>query len=300
MVIKPHHQHVSRSGVVTLPYLDNWAYPRSNLADLARSLSSTFGLDPPLFTKVASLGNALDGLSLASQTSSSHVSPLSSTSNMSDYPSTSRSPSHSSSRASSSTSSPSTSTHSSQRSHKQYIDPSEVFRQNAIKALSERMKLGIEEHQRLCEADMKRLTETETQLKIRRKKILLAVDRQQREQEALEHKLQFIRTNTDFVETWLSNNCKVNTGEIDIDDVFVPCDGLSKKLLENSSADLALEDVLYSLDKAVQKGVMPVDVYLRHVRTISWEQFFHRATSMKIEAVQRQEKISTLAARYAL
>ncbi|KAI5080176.1 hypothetical protein GOP47_0005655 [Adiantum capillus-veneris] len=295
MVIKPHHQHVSKSGVVSLPYLVNWAYPNSNLADLARSLSRIFGLDPPLFTKVASLKNAIDEFSLASQTSSSHSSPLSSTSNMNDYSFLS---------PSSSTSSPSSSssTEDLQMSHNQYIDPSEVFRQNAIKALSARMKLGLAEHQSMRDADMKKLTATEAQLKTRHKKIMLAVDRQQREREALEHKLQILRTNIDVVETWLgANNCKLHhCGEIDVDDVFVPCDALSNQMLKNKSADLALDDVLYSLDKAVHQGVMPMDAYLRHVRTIAREQFFYRATSMKIEAIQRQEQISSIAARYTV
>lgn len=149
------------------------------------------------------------------------------------------------------------------------------------------------------DADVKKLAAIEAQLKTRHKKIMLAVDRQQREQEALEQKLQFIRTNINLVETWLASNNKFQGGKIDIDGVFVPYDALSIQMLENASADLAVEDVLYSLDKAVQQGCMPVDAYLKHVRVIAREQFFYRATTMKIEALQRQAQISNMAARYA-
>ena len=48
--IKHHHPYVSSSGLVTVPYLQNWIYPTSNLVDLALDLSLTFGREPPLFS----------------------------------------------------------------------------------------------------------------------------------------------------------------------------------------------------------------------------------------------------------
>lgn len=48
--IKLHHPYVSSSGLVTVPYLQNWIYPTSNLVDLALDLSLTFGREPPLFS----------------------------------------------------------------------------------------------------------------------------------------------------------------------------------------------------------------------------------------------------------
>ena len=118
----------------------------------------------------------------------------------------------------------------------------------------------------------------------------------QREKEALEHQLQLILTNTDVLETWIEENKKSNM-EFDIDDVFEPCDALSKQLLECTCADLALEDIFYALDRAMQEGTIPVDAYLKHVRSLAREQFFHKAMAEKVRAIQAQTQIDIMAAR---
>ncbi|KAK9065454.1 hypothetical protein SSX86_014853 [Deinandra increscens subsp. villosa] len=50
MVIRRSHPFVNQSGLVWIPYLEDWVFPSSNLVDLARDLSSYFGIDPPLYS----------------------------------------------------------------------------------------------------------------------------------------------------------------------------------------------------------------------------------------------------------
>jgi ESCRT-I complex subunit TSG101 len=118
----------------------------------------------------------------------------------------------------------------------------------------------------------------------------------QREKEALEHQLQLVLTNTDVLETWVEANKKADV-EFDIDHAFEPCDALSKQLLECTSADLALEDIFYALDRAVQEGAIAVDAYLKHVRSLAREQFFHKALAERVRTVQAQTQIDMMAAR---
>ena len=47
---------------------------------------------------------------------------------------------------------------------------------------------------------------------------------------------------------------------------IVPADVLSKQALEAQAEDLALEDTLYSLDKALQEGVLISETYMKQVR----------------------------------
>ncbi|CAA6655358.1 unnamed protein product [Spirodela intermedia] len=54
--------------------------------------------------------------------------------------------------------------------------------------------------------------------------------------------------------------------ELDVDELFEPCDPLSKQLIECTAADMALEDTFYSLDKSVQEGAIPLDMYLKSIR----------------------------------
>ncbi|XP_031503053.1 protein ELC-like [Nymphaea colorata] len=81
------------------------------------------------------------------------------------------------------------------------------------------------------------------------------------------------------------------------DDVFEPCDPLSRQMLECIAFDRAIEDTFYSLDEAMRQGVIPFDAYMRNIRALSREQFLHRATSAKVMAAQMQSVITSMASR---
>lgn len=53
--------------------------------------------------------------------------------------------------------------------------------------------------------------------------------------------------------------------EIDPESVIVPADALCAQALEAQAEDMALEDTLYALDKALQQGVVDHDAYLKQV-----------------------------------
>lgn len=116
------------------------------------------------------------------------------------------------------------------------------------------------------------------------------------EKEGLESELQITLTNTDVLEGWLRVNDKGLTN-VNVDDVFEPADAPSRQLLECTASDLAIEDILYSLDKGAQDMVIPVDTYLKHVRVLSREQFFHRATAQRIRQMQMSAQINNMASR---
>lgn len=112
----------------------------------------------------------------------------------------------------------------------------------------------------------------------------------------MEYQLQATLTNTEILENWLRANDKGVT-HVDIDDVFEPVDMLSKQLLECQASDLAIEDILYAIDKGAQEMVIPFEAYLKHVRVLAREQFTHRATTHKIRQMQVSSQIETMAAR---
>lgn len=177
--------------------------------------------------------------------------------------------------------------------------PSDVFRRNAINALVERLKLDTSELRKTREVDMDKLFIAQSQLKQKREQLTQGMEQMQQEKEGLERQLKIIRTNTDMLGSWLKTHSELRQ-DIDVDDAFEPCDALSKQMLECTSLDLSLEDVIYSLDKAVQEGSIPVDVYLKQVRSLAREQFFHRAISAKILAAQQQIQVSNMAAWHGL
>ena len=67
----------------------------------------------------------------------------------------------------------------------------------------------------------------------------------------------------------VSHHCErsvVCAGDIDPDAAIVPADVLSRQALEGQAEDLALEDALYSLDKALQANVLQPDAYIKQAR----------------------------------
>ncbi|MCO5608964.1 hypothetical protein L7F22_063182 [Adiantum nelumboides] len=318
MIIKRPHRYVDPSGLVSVPYLQNWVYPRSNLVELVRSLSLAFGQDPPLYSKPAYQSmNPPHGMGMGAMMS--QTPPSASTAPSGLQPRASMSPGHGVGAYPPSTSmsqipstspyggSPSTFSphhayppyrHTTLSSHApaRTDPPSEVFKRNAINTLVERFQRDVTEMRKAKEMEMDKLANVQGILRQREEISKKGLQELSHEKEALEQQLQTVLTNTDVLETWVKGNKKSDT-DVDIDNAFEPCDALSKQLLECTSSDLAIEDVLYSLDKAVQEGVMPVDLYLKHVRTFSREQFFHRATAVKVRAAQAQLQVAAIAGR---
>ncbi|KAI3681343.1 hypothetical protein L6452_36135 [Arctium lappa] len=284
MIIKRQHAFVNPSGLVSIPYLQNWVYPSSNLVDLARNLSHYFGLDPPLYSQ------RRPNPSFNPPSGSSMVSPSGSISSGSirpaipprSYPPSPYGAAAGSGRVSATE------------------DPGEVYRRNAITKLVENVHTDVEELRKKRQTEMEGMFTAQAVLRQREEELLQGMREMQYEKEALEQQLQMVLMNTDVLEGWVRDNDGKLGGiaaNVNADDAFEPSDLLSKQMLDCTSSDIAIEDVIYALDKAVQDGSIPFDLYLRNVRLLSREQFFHRATSAKVRAAQMQAQVSNMASR---
>lgn len=284
MIIKRPHPHVNPSGLVSVPYLQNWIYPSSNLVDLIRQLSLVFARDPPLYSQRRP----------PSATPNPNPSPSPSISpSPSPGPNFGLTPGYSIPPPRSYPPSP----YGSQRV--QTDDPNEVFKRNAVNKLVEMAHLDIAALRKSREAEVEGLFNAQAVLRQREEQLNQGLKEMQDEKEGLEQQLQMVLMNADVLEDWLRvNEGKVNLGSsLDVDDAFECTDPLSKQMLECTASDLAIEDAVYSLDKAAQEGAIPFDQYLRNVRLLSREQFFYRATGIKVRAVQMQAQVASMAAR---
>lgn len=75
----------------------------------------------------------------------------------------------------------------------------------------------------------------------------------------------------DKLTDWVAETNGVRGGEGE--EAFEVIDGK----LDDWAADLAIEDLLYGLDKAVENGVSDFQTYIGLVRKLAREQFVHRA-----------------------
>lgn len=274
MVVKPNHPFVDRDGSVHAPYLRSWVYPSSNLLDLVRSLSHLFGQDPPLYTR--------------------HQHP-----NPNPNPSPTLSPSPSSSRIYSPSPSPSQYQPRPAQQQRPTEDPAEVYRRNAINKVLDQVHGDMAAMRKAREAEMEGMFGTQAALRQRAEEIARGVREMTEEKEALEQQLQVVLMNSDVLEGWVRENegKRRRDSDVDVDEVFEPVDVLSRQMVDCMAADLAVEDTVYSLDKAVQDGAIPFEMYLKSVRALSREQFFHRALAAKVRAAQVQMQVVGMAAR---
>ncbi|KAL0459466.1 UNVERIFIED_CONTAM: protein ELC-like [Sesamum latifolium] len=80
----------------------------------------------------------------------------------------------------------------------------------------------------------------------------------------------------------LLNWSKVHSAGFPIDDAFGARDRKSEMIRECLAGDLAVEDLMYALEKGVEEGVLSFEAYMKQVRVCAREQFLHRAKMVEI------------------
>uniref|UniRef100_A0A453LLB9 SB domain-containing protein n=3 Tax=Aegilops tauschii subsp. strangulata TaxID=200361 RepID=A0A453LLB9_AEGTS len=279
----PHHPLVDRSGLVAnAPYLRSWVFPSSNLLDLVRSLSHLFGLDPPLFTRSVAAPSPTPP--------PAHPAP----------PPAAASPAMRPEAVYAPVPRPYRFPASPQLAARQppTEDPAEVFKRNAISKLVDTAYADAAALRTAREAEVDSLFAVQAELRGRGEAVNDGVRRITEEKETLERRLQDVVMATDVIEAWVAENRKGAADDAtEAEGAIQPADVLSRQMLECTATDLALEDTIYALDKAVQEGSVPFDGYLRSVRALAREQFFQRVLCTKVNNAQQQAQVARMAAR---
>ncbi|XWS57059.1 hypothetical protein CRYUN_Cryun09bG0138900 [Craigia yunnanensis] len=267
MIIRRSHPCVTPSGLVSIPYLQNWIYPSSNLVDLVVNLSSAFSRDPPLYSQRRPNPNP-------NPNPNPSPNPSMNSSMTSSYGQPPPPP-----RVDAAAGYPPSPygrvqiPHPPQPPTSHMDDAAEVYKRNAVNKLVEMVHGDIIGMRKAREVEMEGLFSAQAVLRRREEEINKGLKEMQDKKEGLEHQLQVVLMNTDVLDGWVRDN-----------------EGKTKNLGKNN-------DVVYSLDKAVQEGAVPFDQYLRNMRMLSREQFFHRAIATKVRAAQMQAQIASMAAR---
>jgi len=76
-----------------------------------------------------------------------------------------------------------------------------------------------------------------------------------------------------------------NSGELDVDKITDPRDVHRLQLIHTVAMDMAIEDILYHFDRALLKGVIELDEYLKLCRQYSNDQFYQRALTRRIREI---------------
>eukprot|EP00824_Muranothrix_gubernata_P003287 TRINITY_DN1402_c0_g1_i1.p1 TRINITY_DN1402_c0_g1~~TRINITY_DN1402_c0_g1_i1.p1 ORF type:complete len:396 (+),score=62.35 TRINITY_DN1402_c0_g1_i1:125-1312(+) len=288
MTIKPRHRHVDSSGLVFLPYLNQWNAQTSNLVNLCGQMSVVFGQDTPVYSKQAAAAARPQrppggGTPFASQGYPAQAvskPPPTYSQGQPFNPAVSRPlPAYSQGQPHPATSKPlppAPPTY----TQVQKEDPHTLKKNDTVNELTKRAAARHAKFAADMRIEIDRQAELQTTLKNHAASIASSATLLKEEKEQLEDMQQVLGQKEKEIDTWLTEY----TGKEDVnpDDAFEAVDPLSNQLIRVTAEDQALEDVVYFLNKALQNGKVDLDTYTRDVRDTTREQFFKRALSVKI------------------
>jgi ESCRT-I complex subunit TSG101 len=140
-----------------------------------------------------------------------------------------------------------------------------------------RRRLGDEFATRQAETDSIRKTGEE--LSAGRSKLSTMVARLQQESTELDNNIKILTDKQEEMSE-LSEKLEEST-EMDVDEAVLPTAPLYKQLINAFAEEAAIEDTIYYLGKALGRGSIDIDSFLKQVRSLSRKQFILRATMQK-------------------
>ncbi|KAJ6234909.1 tumor susceptibility protein [Anaeramoeba flamelloides] len=87
---------------------------------------------------------------------------------------------------------------------------------------------------------------------------------------------------------WLETNKSQSLDNINVAEILIPIDILSKQMLELSAKGLAIDDTIYYLNKLLQNGTISTSDYLKKTRSLSAEEFITIELAGKVYRTQQQ------------
>ncbi|KAK2158995.1 hypothetical protein NP493_1748g00001 [Ridgeia piscesae] len=299
-------RHIDGTGRVYLPYLHEWKHPQADLLGLFQVLIIVFGEDPPVYSKVAAPprpaypptthdGNtpypaAGGGMPVAYPPSTTSGYPSQQTPSTytggGAYPPKNQwyggsQPQGYPYQAQSYPPYPSTQSYTAQTgaqtSGVQITE--EDIRVSLLSAVKDKLRRRAQEVSSQSHAELETLRRTQDDLNKGKTTLEQMLQRLEREQSDVERTIMMLQEKDDEIQQVIH---KMETrGEVNVDEAVVPTAPLYKQLLNTFAEEQAIEDALYYLSDALQRGVIDIEQFLKKVRELSRKQYMLRALIQK-------------------
>jgi len=245
--------YVDTSGLVMLPYLAHWDPSSYSIAGLIGVLVSVFSANPPVFSKSTCTTTKPRA---TTTTASLPVSP--------------------SCNGRQKKRSPPVQANSAEEEH----------RRELVTLVSEKVQRKLEDMEQRSKKEISQLAESRQALQKASEAIQegidsIAVSRVEAEKEASN-----VEKTLNDTRKWLREN-KHLKGELNIDDIIIFPDSVQRKIVQYRATDAALQDALFLLDEALERGLVEVSVFLKEVRRLAKEQYKCRGM---IQHLSRQRR----------
>ncbi|GIL66936.1 hypothetical protein Vafri_20457 [Volvox africanus] len=171
------------------------------------------------------------------------------------------------------------------------------FRHLAIEALTLQLRALHRGFSDYAQEETVKALEVQNQLNERRTQLQAVHDSLTKERMSTEQLVAELDSKTKALKAWLDRNEaiaeKYDPSSSTVSCHLLPVDDLCRQGMETQARDLALEDTILALDKLLQTGQLPLDAYLKQVRSLCRKQFFSRALGLKVAAVQQTASART-------
>lgn len=283
MIIKPKHKHCDSTGMCYFPYLSSWNPNTCNLIGLIQVVCKVFGEDPPVRSKGAQTQNT-NPPGPGSFSSSNLPATSYSSSNLSLPPFPGHQHHNSSPATGSSFPVSNANPIPATFQGNAFENPADVAKRNAVAAVTSKIQQRLIQVNATLNREIEELMTKNSQME---QKIADMNNQKldfEREKEKVDSEIEDLSAAFFEISLWIEKND--NQGSIDIDAVTEPRDPLSKQLLNLVALDATIEDTLYYLEKALGRGNISVEVFLKTIRNLATDQFMYRATIKKIHEKQ--------------
>ncbi|XP_069479884.1 tumor susceptibility gene 101 protein [Ambystoma mexicanum] len=281
-------KHVDANGKIYLPYLHEWKHPQSDLFGLIQIMIVVFGEEPPVFSRTAAPPTSYQATGppntsyMPGMPAAMPPYPTSHVANPSGYPSYPYPPSgpypsptppqHYPNQT------PVTTTGTGPSRDGTISE--DTIRASLISAVSDKLRWRMKEEMDRAQAELNALKRTEEDLKKGHQKLEDMVARLDQEVADVDKNIELLKRKeeelTAAVEK-MENQSENNS----IDEVIIPTAPLYKQILNLYAEENAIEDTIFYLGEALRRGVIDLDVFLKHVRLLSRKQFQLRALMQK-------------------
>ncbi|GAX74461.1 hypothetical protein CEUSTIGMA_g1910.t1 [Chlamydomonas eustigma] len=169
------------------------------------------------------------------------------------------------------------------------------FRSLALTALRLQLQAVENAYQETAQLEMDALLEMQRKLEDRKSQLQNAVNVLKAERQGTEGAVREMGQKSAQLQKWLEVNepkAAALAAGADLTQAVAPADDLAKQVLEAHAEDLALEDAMRVLDRALQTGSAGLTpaAYLKQVRVMCRRQFLARALGMKVTETRRQQQ----------
>ncbi|XP_045623851.1 tumor susceptibility gene 101 protein isoform X2 [Procambarus clarkii] len=159
----------------------------------------------------------------------------------------------------------------------------EHIRASLISAVSDRVRAKLRDSYGGAQAEVSVLRQQQADLNEGKTKVEGLISKLEQEQAELDKNVRVLREREAEIKSVLSRLSSA-TEPLDVDEAVTTTAPLYKQLLNAYAEDQATQDAIYYLGEALRRDVIDLDLFLKHVRSLSRKQFQLRATMIKCRA----------------